>query len=1208
MLFFVIESSKTKNIIDKNIKGEPNIFSNVLIQNEIDYIPKVSVIISINKVEHLIKYIEMIRNQTLKEIEIIIVDVSSTYNSFDSFKMFANKDKRITLIKKENLPENVSRNIGLTLAKGEYLFFVDLEYSFKFNMLEEMYEKISKTKSDIIICQSQSIRLDIYFNKKLHNNLQMELIPNKTTFTAIDISKNFFQIFEGCISDKLFKRDFILFNNITFSNIKNFNVYQFTYIALILAKSITIKKKILVNQINETKKSSSFIRKKDIEQVLFSLYTIKSCLKETDLYNLLKNSFRLMKIKLFINLLKMSDKNSKQFLFNLFHEKLNSWKNLEHSQFFSNIYSALHYAKYQKIFPSINIAYIISGDYLELFLISLASILINAEYENINILIFYNNINQNDLKKINELKYIRFFTLQLLYVPDIYFKNYPYIEIDFFLNILNKISYNDKILYLRFNTVVRKSLLPLWEINMNNILVAGVEDILQSKDIGKSNNIDLKDNFCSDDAVLLFNIKEWKKYKLYFIFFGNYIKNNVYKTNKNFLNIITDRKKINLNLKFNYMKLTNINICKIDSKNLILYKQKNPHILQISKIEFNNSICKNELTNDIFQYYTILNKLNHLQINIPIVLSADNKYEPYLYTTMVSILENQYKNTFYSFYVLVPSNFEKINENEILKLNNKYKCYIHFIYIKKTFANIRMFIPHISFPTYYRLLIGDILPKEIDKCIYLDVDLCIVKDLSDLFNIDMKDNYIAGVLSPKYYFYKEEHCKRLNLSSMIQYINAGMLLMNLKQIRMDNMTQKFIKLTEKNFASQDQDILNVACYGKILTLKPKYNLQVVRLFEKNNSYLRDLYRKEEIIQAKRSPYIIHFSAKKKPWNSIGINLEKYWLDTGKKTPYFDNFIRSREKIYKSELKNFYYKKRKKKLDFDKPTSFNEKIQWLKLYDSTPIKTQLTDKYLVREWVSEKIGRKYLIPLLGVYDSFNEIDFKKLPNQFVIKLNHGKKYNIIVKNKTQLNLTKTESKIEDWMDENYAYINGLELQYRDIKPKIIIEKYINDSTGGLYNYKIFCFNGKPNFIFIDNNMGFSKKKRNLYDLNWNQLPYKINSNYSTFPSPKKPKCLKEMIKLASILSKNFIYVRVDFYIIDDILLFDKMDFTSSSGIEDISPKVFEKRLCKLIKLPKLVYNIDNGEYYEKRKKILVNPFYIVLFFLSMKIFCKYKIFQ
>ena len=180
---------------------------------------------------------------------------------------------------------------------------------------------------------------------------------------------------------------------------------------------------------------------------------------------------------------------------------------------------------------------------------------------------------------------------------------------------------------------------------------------------------------------------------------------------------------------------------------------------------FLNILSKNIL----FSYKTIST------LNIPIVLSSDNNYEPYLYTTMLSILENQYKNTFYSFYVLVPSNFSKNNEKEILNLNNKYKCYIHFIYIKKIFENKRMNIPHISYTTYYRLLISDLLPKEIDKCIYLDVDLCIVKDLSDLFNIDMKDNYIAGVLSPKYYFYKEKHCERLNLTSMSQYINAGVL-------------------------------------------------------------------------------------------------------------------------------------------------------------------------------------------------------------------------------------------------------------------------------------------------------------------------------------------------------------------------------------------------------------------------------------------------
>ena len=167
----------------------------------------------------------MIRNQTLKEIEIILVDSDSTYNSLDIFKRFADKDKRITLIKQENLSEDVSRNIGLSIAKGKYLFFADLEYSLEFNMLEEMYEKISKTKSDIIICQSKSIRLDIHFNKKLYNNFQIELIPNKTTFSVIDVSRNFFQIFEGCISDKLFKMNFILFNkshNISTQKIFNF--------------------------------------------------------------------------------------------------------------------------------------------------------------------------------------------------------------------------------------------------------------------------------------------------------------------------------------------------------------------------------------------------------------------------------------------------------------------------------------------------------------------------------------------------------------------------------------------------------------------------------------------------------------------------------------------------------------------------------------------------------------------------------------------------------------------------------------------------------------------------------------------------------------------------------------------------------------------------------------------------------------------------
>ncbi len=439
---------------------------------------------------------------------------------------------------------------------------------------------------------------------------------------------------------------------------------------------------------------------------------------------------------------------------------------------------------------------------------------------------------------------------------------------------------------------------------------------------------------------------------------------------------------------------------------------------------------------------------------------------------------------------------------------------------------------------------------------------------------------------------------------MNQYIDTGVLLMNLKQIRMDNMTQKFLELSKKNYDSQEQDILNVACFGKILTLPPKFNL-MTKSFKQKNSILRELYKNEDISEANKSPYIIHYNGKKKPWNSIGLYMEKYWWEMAKKTPFINNLF-NREIIYKNELKLFWSQKKKRKLDLERPRSFNEKIQWLKLYDSTPIKTRLSDKYLVRGWIIDKIGTKYLIPLLGVYDNFDEINFEKLPNKFVIKCNHGRRYNIIVQNKNKLNLTITKSKIEKWINTNYAFKNGLELQYRDIQPKILIEKYIEDDKGHLKDYKFMCFNGKPYYIYLDYQNKL-EHKRNLYDLHWNQLPYEINSHLSTFHLTEKPKYLEKMIKLASILSKDFLYVRVDLYATKEKIYFGGMTFTSSSGIDDIKPKKFERKLSLLLNIPKLAYNVDTGDYF---KNLKISPLFIsskLLFFslISLKFVIFYR---
>ena len=600
-----------------------------------------------------------------------------------------------------------------------------------------------------------------------------------------------------------------------------------------------------------------------------------------------------------------------------------------------------------------------------------------------------------------------------------------------------------------------------------------------------------------------------------------------------------------------------------------------PYMYKLNE-QFKITDCQLDYVYDLKKFNYLLDILIPYSKKIPVILASDDNYAPYMHVTMVSMLDSADKHTYYDFYIMVPSAFSEENKNLILSLQNKYVCDINFIDMKNQFSDLTMQISHITSPTYYRLLAADLLPQEYKKCIYLDVDICVCKDLAEFFNIDLQDNYVAGVVAAGYYFNEESNCKRLGLKSMKTYLNAGVLIMNLDEIRKNNLTPYLLRLSKKNYSSQDQDVINIACYGKIKTLPPVYNVMTMRIKE-NDERLKELFSENELLEARTNPAIIHYADKIKPWNKREIFMGNYWWKAAKKA----GFKKSNIDGYKKDLVDWWRRVKKQELDLDNPKTFNEKIQWSKLYDSTPIKTRLADKFLVRDWVAEKIGEEYLIPLLGVYDYFEEIDFDKLPNQFVIKCNHGCGYNIIVKDKSKLDLNEVKAKLDKWMTENFAFKWGVELHYRDIPPKIIIEKFMDDGTGDLRDYKFTCFNGEPEFIWMDSDR-HSEHKRNLYDLQWNQLDYKVNSKYSTFPSPEKPECLEEMVELARKLSADFNYVRVDFYIINNRVYFGEMTFTSSSGTEDICPKSFEKRLSNLFKLPKLAYNIDTGEYYKLPK--------------------------
>ena len=267
-----------------------------------------------------------------------------------------------------------------------------------------------------------------------------------------------------------------------------------------------------------------------------------------------------------------------------------------------------------------------------------------------------------------------------------------------------------------------------------------------------------------------------------------------------------------------------------------------------------------------------------------------------------------------------------------------------------------------------------------------------------------------------------------------------------------------------------------------------------------------------------------------------------------------------EAQFKSELEKWYEKNLGERLDLDAPRSFNEKIQWLKLYDSTHLKALLSDKLECRKWIADTIGEEYLIPLIGEYSSFEDINIDELPNAFVLKTNHASSTNIIVKDKKLLNKREASMKFSRWLSSNYGFNKGFELHYGMIHPRIVCEKYMGDS---LNDYKFFCFNGNPEFIWVDVGR-YTNHCRNTYDLEWKELPFIIDRFKRV--NVEQPKNLRLMIELAGRLSKGFAFVRVDFYEIEGIVYFGEMTFTSSSGRDKFYPSEYDLICGEKIMLP------------------------------------------
>lgn len=268
------------------------------------------------------------------------------------------------------------------------------------------------------------------------------------------------------------------------------------------------------------------------------------------------------------------------------------------------------------------------------------------------------------------------------------------------------------------------------------------------------------------------------------------------------------------------------------------------------------------------------------------------------------------------------------------------------------------------------------------------------------------------------------------------------------------------------------------------------------------------------------------------------------------------------------VSNYYEYYTGKKIDINNPIEFNQKIQWLKVFYRPDILHQLVDKYAVREFVSNTIGDEYLNDLLGVYYRSEDVDFDLLPDQFVIKGTHGCGYNLIVKDKKELDIKDARKKFKKWLSRDYYTSSGEEWAYKDVPQRLVAEAYMKqDNKSVLDDYKIYCFNGVPKFIQVVIERG-NNNSRCFYNVNWEKLPFWKSNNSLHEGDIPQPKCLEEMISVARKLSEKFPFVRVDLYDVNNKVIFGEMTFYPSDGRSDFTPEKYNTIIGDMLNLPSI----------------------------------------
>ncbi len=291
-----------------------------------------------------------------------------------------------------------------------------------------------------------------------------------------------------------------------------------------------------------------------------------------------------------------------------------------------------------------------------------------------------------------------------------------------------------------------------------------------------------------------------------------------------------------------------------------------------------------------------------------------------------------------------------------------------------------------------------------------------------------------------------------------------------------------------------------------------------------------------------------------------------------KNPYkFINYLGVKGKLnFISDelyLKLIYRARVGEKLNLKNPQNLTEKMQWQKLYDRKEIYHNYVDKFLVRDVIKEKIGEEYLIPLIKVYDNQKQINWDELPDKFVLKATHTSGDVIVCKDKNKLDIDEANDMIEKWYKRDYYPISR-EWPYKGLKPRVVCEEFLSDEGSVPLDYKIMCFNGKPETIEV-NKGRFINHTIEIYDTQWNKLNvYTDDYGYVETLTPK-PEKLDEILEIAKKLSEGLIQCRIDLYYVNNKIYFSEITFFSGAGFDSYKPESFDKYLSDKFVIPERI---------------------------------------